>query len=181
MKFFVAVFVVLLLPQFMSAQTRTDSISGKYTRETWNGVGMTNIDLGNGMSAEVAGYTISTTYETLVLDKNHCAALTVNIVPGNSGTAFYFDNPITYYGIWRMSGDTMTITYSKSYSINNLVFVDTLQTNVPYPLTKLNPPMTARFFVDINDNMIDDVALLPLENELSKAGYFYKEAKNPIE
>jgi hypothetical protein len=180
MKFFAAVFVVLLLPQFMSAQTRTDSIAGKYTRQSWHGLGSTYIyERDSSSYGEVEGYTISTTYETLVLDKNHCAALTVNIVPENSGTAFYFDNPITYYGIWRMSGDTMTIIYSKSYSSSAVMWVPPGGTYDP--IKKLDPPTIATFFVDINDNMIDDVALLPLTDELSKAGYFYKEVKNPIE
>jgi hypothetical protein len=176
MKFFGVVFTLLFLPQFLQAQTRADSLAGKYTRNTWEGEGMHWINSGNGQSA--VGYATSATVETLVLDKNHCAALTVNVTSVNCPLC---NNPVVYYGIWKISGDTMTITYSKTYSFSNLVYSDSSQTNVPDALIKLDPPMIAKFFVDSNDNMLDDIALLPLTGELSRTGYFYKEVKNPIE
>src|ERR1041385_7397850 len=155
MKFFVVVFTLLFLPQFLQAQTRADSIAGKYIRNTREEEGMHRINSGNGQSIEVAGYATSATVETLVLDKNHCAALTVNVTSVNCPLC---NNPVIYYGIWRMSGDTLTITYSKTYSFNNFVFVDTSQTDAPGSLLKLDPPMIVKFFVYSNDNMMDDIA-----------------------
>ncbi len=116
-RFFTLLLFCIVLLQTASAQTRTDSISGNYTRHTWIGVGNMHMDYGNGMYAEVTGYTISTTDETLLLDKNHCAALTVYTKQGNAGLGMLLlGNPIVYYGIWRMSGDTVVITYTKNYS-----------------------------------------------------------------
>lgn len=111
-----ALFVFVALAQSLTAQTRTDSISGKYERHTWTGVGNMHINYGNGTSAEVSGYTISTTDEILQLDKNHCAALTINTEQGNYVVTFLLENPVVYYGIWKMSGDTVIITYTKKFA-----------------------------------------------------------------
>ena len=138
--------VVFALAQSLAAQTRTDSISGKYERHTWTGVGFTNIDYGNGTSAEIAGYTISTTDEKLQLDKNHCAALTVNTQPGNYGFSMMWGNPVVYYGIWRMSGDTVVITYTKSFS-EPLFFI--YGTEGSYGgITKLDQPMQRKYLYE---------------------------------
>lgn len=144
MKIFISTLLVFFaFSQTLSAQTRTDSISGKYTRHTWNGVGFTNIDYPNGTHAEVAGYTISTSDEALQLDKNHCAALTVHTQPGNYGFALSFSNPVVYYGIWRMSGDTVVINYTKSYSEPPFFIYGTAE-----PLggiTKMDQPMQRKY------------------------------------
>ena len=114
--------IFLALAQLLTAQTCTDSIAGKYERHTWTGVGNTHIDYANGTSAEVSGYTISTTDEILQLDKNHCAALTINTEQGHYVVSFLLENPVVYYGMWKMSGDTVVITYTRKFAKPTLVF-----------------------------------------------------------
>lgn len=103
---------LFLLFQVVIAQTKADSITGKYTRSTWTGIGMTSIEGGGA----VAGYTISTTDEILQLDKNHCAALTVNTEQGHYVVSYLLENPIVYYGTWKISGDTVVITYTRKFA-----------------------------------------------------------------
>jgi hypothetical protein len=122
MRLISTLLVLLALAQSLAAQTRADSISGRYERHTWTGVGNTHLDYGNGTSAEVSGYTISTTDEILQLDKNRCAALTVNTEQGHYVVSFLLENPIVYYGMWKMVGDTVVITYTRKYAKPTFVF-----------------------------------------------------------
>ncbi|MDQ3111223.1 MAG: hypothetical protein M3R17_15145 [Bacteroidota bacterium] len=142
-RYFTLLLFLLLLSNIIPAQTRTDSISGTYTRHTWTGVGNMHFDYG-----EVTGYTISTTDETLLLEKNHCAALTVNTEPGNYGLTVFMSRPVVYYGIWRISGDTLTITYNKSYSEPFFTFyvIDSAYVNLP---VKLSPPTQRKYLFEM--------------------------------
>ncbi len=169
-RFLISFLFGILVLQTASAQTRTDSISGNYTRHTWIGVGNMHMDYGNGTFAEVTGYTISTTDETLVLDKNHCAALTVFTQQGNGGLGvFLWGNPIVYYGIWRMSGDTMVITYTKSYAEQPFIIYGDVQ---PPGITKMAEPMQRHYFMEDYGVL---TSLTPGDNE----NYlFYKEEEH---
>jgi hypothetical protein len=168
-QYFTSLLLLLFLSPMLPAQTPTDSISGKYTRHTWTGEGWTNIDYGNGTSAEIAGYTISTSDESLLLDKNHCAALTINTQPGNYGSLFLFSNPVVYYGIWRMSGDTVVITYTKTYSEPFYIIFGSTE---PFGgITKMDQPMQRKY-------LIEDGSLTSL-TEGDYVNYpFYKEEEN---
>jgi hypothetical protein len=145
-RYFTSLLFLLLLSTILPAQTRTDSIAGNYTRQTWYGVGNMHMDYGNGMSAEISGYTISTTDETLLLDKNHCAALTVYTQPANYNyVGLVYGNPVVYYGIWRMSGDTIVITYTKHSS--EITFVSYGATEPPSPIVKMDQPMQRKYLM----------------------------------
>lgn len=166
-RFFTSLLLCLLLSQTLSAQTRTDSICGTYTRHTWQGVGNMHLDYGNGTYAEVTGYTISTTDESLLLDKNHCAALTVYSEPGNYSLMLFNSNPVVYYGIWRMSGDTAVITYTKS-AAESLFFI--YGSSEPFGgISTMSQPMQRKYLIENNERL---TSLEPGDN----ANYlFYKE------
>lgn len=153
---------LFLLFQVVIAQTKPDSLSGKYTRSTWTGIGFTNIE-GVG---EVAGYTISTTDEILELDKNHCAALTVNTEQGHYIVSYLLENPIVYYGTWKISGDTVLITYTKKFAKPTF---EIGMSNHVEGIVKMEQPMQRKYLIEY------DGSLTSLEAGDHQNYLFYKE------
>ena len=110
---------LILLPLAGFSQTRTDSIAGMYHRKI----------------VSTVGSVISISDQNLILDKNHCAALTIKNTGGTMGFVLsntLMINPQVYYGMWKISGDSVIITYTKTccspytycWSCNELVKMD---------------------------------------------------------
>lgn len=142
MKKLVRLFLFLFLIPFTGfSQTRIDSVPGTYNRHILNQSGSTLIHPAN-------------TDEKLILDKNHCVALTITHTNSKLSLASCGNNEQVYYGIWKTSGDTIIITYSK---MENSPSLFTYGWTPDAGIVKLDPPIQQKYFWT-GDNYLEPIS-----------------------
>jgi hypothetical protein len=129
---------LFLVPFSGFSQTRIDSVPGIYNRHILNQSGSTLVNPAN-------------TDEKLILDKNHCVALIITHTKSKL-TLSGCDEQV-YYGVWKSSGDTIIITYSK---FENSSSPYTYSWTPGEEIVKLDPPVQQKYFWT-GDNYLEPI------------------------